>query len=253
MSSSSPAQTLHASAREEDHRPRMHGLPPPSRAQQAVFLHALRMHQSASLIPIRSARNSRIAFLAMFVVACGSLSLNCYQATTAKVIPYIVEVDQQRVARVVGPAAKLSRVPDAQDIQAAVARFVERVRLVSSDPDMTLSALKEAWAYARGPARNQINDYVDATKPFDRAATQRVSAQIVSVIAATSDSWQVDWKETRTDTSGAVIDSALWRGLFRVQVDPKVEKDKDEVFMKNPRGIFVQEFDWKMVPSTAGK
>src|SRR5262245_49131410 len=84
------------------------------------------------------------------LVAVGGLLANLllgggliYQSTTARVVPYVVEVETQGAVRGVGPAQILYR-PSQAAIQAHLREFVRTIRGLATDPIV----VRERWLQA---------------------------------------------------------------------------------------------------------
>ena len=80
--------------------------------------------------------------------------------------------------------------------------------------------------------------------PFKRAAEGRVTLDVVAMVRVSADMWQIDWREMEWDRGGSPTGTSVWRGMFRVQTNaPKTE----EAMIKNPIGLYVDEFHWDKV------
>src|SRR5436853_3984388 len=81
-------------------------------------------------------------------------------ASTARITPYIVEVNRHGTPVAFGPAERIKAVDD-RIVMGEISRFIVRLRTVTSDPAILQSLFGEAYAYLadREPAAKQ---YLDA-------------------------------------------------------------------------------------------
>jgi type IV secretion system protein VirB5 len=91
-----------------------------------------------------------------------------------------------------------------------------------------------------GPAIGQLNDYAKTHDPFANAGSQAVSVEIVSVLARSPTTYQVQWRETTYD-QGATTSTANWTGLFTTKIQPP--KNEAEI-RANPLGVYITAFQW---------
>ncbi|HXX68321.1 MAG TPA: conjugal transfer protein TrbF [Polyangiaceae bacterium] len=169
-----------------------------------------------------------------------------------KAVPHVIEIDGLGRATYRGPvgAAGDQYTPTEAVIEYHLRRFLEDTRTISSD----LAVLKESWldAYHLVTPRgaHMLSAFVERPEndPFRRVQEERVTVELLAAVRVSGDTWQLDWRETAFDNSGAPSDApALWRGMFHVVLRrPKTEEE----MMHNPIGLYVDEFHWDKVAST---
>jgi type IV secretion system protein VirB5 len=100
----------------------------------------------------------------------------------------------------------------------------------------------EAYALFTDPARARMDELGEGRKAFTRAQTETTSVEIVSAVPLTTDSWQIDWRETTRDHHGQQLGKPqLWRVLIKVlHAPPKTRAQMTQ----NPLGIYIDEFHW---------
>jgi type IV secretory pathway TrbF-like protein len=126
-------------------------------------------------------------------------------------------------------------------------RFIEDTREISSD----LAVLKKNWldAYLLLTPRggNMLSAFVQKPEndPFRRAQEERVTIEILSVVRAAGDTWQIDWRESSWDKGGSPLgEPIIWRAMLRTVVaTPKTT----EAMQKNPIGLYIDELHWDKV------
>jgi type IV secretion system protein VirB5 len=132
---------------------------------------------------------------------------------------------------------------------ATIASFISEARMVSPDATLQRQGIFRVYSmlHEGDPATQKMHEWFNATKessPFERAATEAVSVEIISVIPQTSETWQVDWRETVRDRQGAVKGRHVMRALVTVYVSPPTSATTDEQMRNNPLGIYVRDFNW---------
>jgi len=189
-----------------------------------------------------------LGLLAMLIALAGVGGM-IYIGSQSKFIPYVVEVDKLGQTLAVSPVDR-ARGVDSRVVHAAVANFVQSARMVSPDVALQRKAIFAVYAMlsADDPATAKMNEYMNGhadASPFKRAEREMVSTEIVSVIAQTLQTWQVDWIETVRDRQGVVKQKPYpMRALVTIHmVEPS--RDVNEAQLRNnPLGIFVSDFAW---------
>lgn len=193
--------------------------------------------------------NWRRAALASMGVTAAAIAGLVVLGAQPKVVPHVIEIDRLGRATYRGAVGMdgAEYTPSEAVIKYHLRRFLEDTRMISSD----LAVLKEGWldAYRLVTPRGarMLSAFVERPEndPFRRAEEVRVTIELLSAVRVSSDTWQLDWRETTFDKNGTPSDSpAVWRGMFHVTLQrPKTE---DEM-AKNPIGLYVDEFHWDKV------
>jgi len=185
------------------------------------------------------ARNWRLAAFCGFGIAALAVGGIIYQSSTEKVATYVVPVDQYaRPGRI--ELAGHTYEPTSAQLGYFLADWVTKTRSKSIDPIVIRDNWTTAYQFVAGGAIAQLNDYAKANDPFAHAGSQAVSVEIVSVLARSPSTYQVQWRETTFD-QGAATTTATWTGLFTTKIQaPKTEAD----LRKNPLGIYITTFQW---------
>jgi len=162
-----------------------------------------------------------------------------WQAGESRVTPYVVEVDRRGEARALGPAIEPYNPTDAQ-IAHALARFIEHVRALSSDPVVVRKSWLAAYDHATGRAAGRLNAFALEADPFAAVGVRSVAVEVGSVVRASETSFQVKWTE-RVFERGNLAKTERWTGILSVVLRPPRDA---ETLRKNPLGIFVHDLDW---------
>ena len=185
------------------------------------------------------ARNWRLlAFGCLGLVGGLSLQL-AVLSTTSRVTPYVVEVERGGAIRAVAPAVESYEPSDAQ-IAAELARFIEHVRGVSTDPVMVKQSWLKAYDYATDRAAQTLNDYAHENDPFAKIGQRSVSVEITSVVRASPTSFQLRWREKAFE-NGSLAGTQSFTGVLTIVSKPP----RDAATLRaNPLGIYVNAINW---------
>ncbi|MCB1521186.1 MAG: conjugal transfer protein TrbF [Hyphomicrobiaceae bacterium] len=185
------------------------------------------------------ARNWRLMALGGIAVSIVLSVILLVLGRSGTTTPYIVEVDSQGRARAIGPATESYRPTDAQ-IAFHLARFVEHVRALSSDPVVVRQSWLKAYDFVTSTAAVTLNAYARDNDPFTRVGRETVAVEVVSVVRASETTFQIRWLE-RSFEGGAPKETKRLTGMFSVIVVPP---RTPEQIAKNPLGIYVNAFSW---------
>lgn len=213
------------------------------------YLNARRTWNAHTGSVVSSRQMWQIAGLLCLLVTLSAVGGMVYIGSQSKFIPYMVPVD--RLAQAGSPVILDRAAPtDARVIHATVAAFLSDARLVTPDIALQRKAVFRLYAHMApsDPAATKMNEWLNgspASSPFKRAENETVNTEILSVIAQTPDSWQVDWSETARDRTGAVKSGPIrMRALVTVYVVPPNSNTTEEQIRDNPLQIFVRDFNW---------
>lgn len=221
--------------RPNDHRP----------AESSPYLAARREwdERYGSLITrARSWRLAAVLALAVALVAtCGLIALSM----KAKVIPYVVAIDNLGRVLAAGPADQASRADDRLK-RAALFQWVSDLRTVTTDGVAQRRAIDRVYSMiANGsPAQVEIGEFYRSDPPYQRAQTKTVDVDVKAVFAASDKTYQVEWTETIRGLSGQVESEDRWKGSFTIAVSPPSD---ERLIRVNPLGIYVTNVSWSKV------
>jgi len=187
--------------------------------------------------------------LLCLLIALAGVGGMIYIGSQSKFIPYVVEVDKLGQTLAVAPADRASGV-DPRIVHAAVASFIQQARMVTPDVALQRKAIFSVYAMLGpdDPATAKMNEFMNGrpeSSPFKRAEREMVSTEIVSVIAQSPQTWQVDWSETVRDRQGIMKNPPYrMRALVTVYVAEPAPDINEAQLRNNPLGIFVSDFAW---------
>ena len=140
------------------------------------------------------ARNWRVMAFGCLALSLGLSGGVIWQAGRSTITPYVVEVDQLGEVRAVGPAIAAYEPTDSQ-IAYNLARFIENVRSLSSDPIVVRRNWLRAYDFATDQAANTLNNYARKNDPFSKVGRHSVTVEVTSVVRSSDDSFEVRWRE----------------------------------------------------------
>ncbi|WP_413207715.1 conjugal transfer protein TrbF [Rhodospirillum sp. A1_3_36] len=185
------------------------------------------------------ARNWRLMAFGCLALSVGLSGGLLWQSLQSRVTPYVVEVDRFGEARAIAPA-----VQDYQPVYAQIAwhlaRFITKVRSISTDPVLVRRDWLSAYDFVTGRAALFLNDYAKANDPFGQIGTRSVSVQVTSVVRASDQSFQVAWTE-RVFERGSLTGTERWTAILSITL--RTPRSVEQL-RANPLGLFVTAIDW---------
>jgi type IV secretion system protein TrbF len=176
-------------------------------------------------------------------------------ASTAKITPYIVEVNRHGTPVAFGPAERIRSVDD-RIVMGEISRFIVRLRTVTSDPVILESLFSEAYAFLseREPAAKQYLDaYFARNDPRVLARSYLRSVDVESVFRMPGSqgqkqgrgTWRIRWSERTLPVGvGGSSQEEEWEGFVTVKIDPPEDEER---LRRNPVGIYITHITWAQV------
>ena len=194
---------------------------------------------------ITRARNWRIAAVLALAVAlvatCGLIALS----TKAKVVPYVVAIDNLGRVLAAGPADQASRADDRLK-RAALFQWMSDLRTVTTDGVAQRKAIDRVYSMiANGsPGQVEIGDFYRNDPPFDQAQKRTVEADVKAVFPVSDRTYQVEWTEIVRGLSGQIESQDNWKGSVTIAISPP---NDERLIRINPLGIYVTNVSWAKV------
>ena len=158
-------------------------------------------------------------------------------ATRADAVVYQVDIGAPADERVTVAANEPTRASDAQ-IAYVLARFIEHVRSLSSDPIVVRSNWQNAYAHLTDRGAEELNSYVRAADVFTKIGKQTVSVEVTSIVRASDRTFAIRWVES-TYEHGLQIAAEGFTGIMEIVFEPPRTA---EALLANPLGIYVHSF-----------
>jgi type IV secretion system protein VirB5 len=173
------------------------------------------------------------------ILSAGFASALVWQSARSIVVPWVVEIDRPGDARTVEPAIVDYRSTDPQIVW-HLARFIEQVRGLPSDPIVQRQAWLRAYDFTTDRGAVALNEFARSNDPFTRVGRQQVSVEVSSVIRASPDSFRVAWTEQHYE-NGQLSRTERWTAILTIVLQ---QPRTVERLRANPLGIFVNAISW---------
>ena len=185
------------------------------------------------------ARNWRYMAFGCLILSAGFASALVWQSARGTVVPWVVEIDRHGEARAVEPAVADYRPTDPQ-VAWHLARFIEQVRGLPSDPIVLRQSWLRAYEFTTDRGAVALNEYARSNDPFTRVGRQQVSVEVSSVIRASPDSFRIAWSEQHYE-NGQLSRTERWTAILTIVLQ---QPRTAERLRANPLGIYVNAISW---------
>ena len=185
------------------------------------------------------ARNWRYMAFGSLILSAGFASALVWQTARGTVVPWVVQVDRLGQAQAIAPATADYRPTDPQ-VAWHLARFIEQVRSIPSDPIIVRQNWLRAYEWTTDRGAAALNDYARANDPFTKVGKQQISVEVSSVIRASPDSFRVAWSERHYE-NGQLSTTQRWTAILTIVVQPPRNAER---LRANPLGIYVNAISW---------
>lgn len=185
------------------------------------------------------ARNWRLIAFGNLALASGLAAGLVWQSANGTIVPWVVQIDRLGAAQAVAPAIADYRPTDPQ-IAWHLARFIEEVRSITTDPVIIRQNWLQAYDFVTDKGALALTDYARANDPFGKVGKVQVATDVSSVIRASIESFRVAWTERRYE-NGALAATERWTAILTIVVEPPRTAER---LRKNPLGLFVHAINW---------
>lgn len=185
------------------------------------------------------ARNWRYMAFGCLLLSAGFSAALVWQSARGTIVPWVVEVDAHGEARAVEPAVAAYQPTDPQ-IAFHLARFIEQVRGLPTDPIVVRQNWLRAYDFTTDRGAVALNDYARANDPFTRVGREQVSIEVSSVIRASPDSFRIAWTERHYE-NGQLSGAERWTAILSIVLQ---QPRSAERLRANPLGIYVNAINW---------
>jgi type IV secretory pathway TrbF-like protein len=190
----------------------------------------------SSLVHTRTWRTAAFASLALAAaMSAGVVVL----ALRPAAVPFVIEASDSGEARLVGPAVSAYEPGDAQ-LSWHLARFVEMIRSLPSDPIVVRQNWLRAYDWATQAGAQVLNAMAEQETPFAKVGKTTIAVEVLSVVRASPDSFQLRWRESAY-SNGTLTGVERFTGVATVVIDPASSPER---LSRNPLGLYVHSFNW---------
>jgi len=185
------------------------------------------------------ARNWRYMAFGCLILSVGFASALVWQSARGTIVPWVVEIDRHGEARAVEAAAADYQPTDPQ-VAWHLARFIEQVRGLPSDPIVVRENWLRAYEFTTDRGAIALNDHARANDPFTRVGREQISVEVSSVIRASPDSFRVGWTEQHYE-NGQLARTERWTAILTIALRPPRDAAR---LRANPLGVYVNAISW---------
>ncbi len=185
------------------------------------------------------ARNWRLMAFGLLILSVGFASALIWQSARGTVVPWVVEVDNLGQAQAVAEARADYNPTDPQ-IAFHLARFIEQVRALPSDPIIVRQNWLRAYDWTTDRGAVALNEHARANDPFSRVGREQIAVEVSSVIRASPDSFRVAWTERHYE-NGQLAATERWTAILTIVIQPPRDAER---LRANPLGIYVNAINW---------
>ncbi len=188
----------------------------------------------------RRIRNLQLTAIVLFSACLALVGLIAWMSAQARVVPYVVEVDELGQAVAFAPAERLERVDD-RLITYQLSVWIHYLRTVTPDPAIQRRYLRRAYALTRDDAAFFVERHFETRNPFERARRHRVEPRVRSILPIGESLWQIQWTEAVRSANGSSIEEKRWQAVVSTRLDPPRDTS---TLLENPLGLYVTNIDW---------
>jgi len=185
------------------------------------------------------ARNWRYMAFGCLILSAGFASALVWQSARGTIVPWVVEIDRHGEARAV-EAAVADYQPTDPQVAWHLARFIEQVRGLPSDPIVVRENWLRAYEFTTDRGAIALNDHARANDPFTRVGREQISVEVSSVIRASPDSFRIAWSEQHYE-NGQLARTERWTAILTIALRPPRDAAR---LRANPLGIYVNAISW---------
>lgn len=170
-------------------------------------------------------------------------------ASSARVVPYVVEVNSLGQVMDVGIAERMVT-PDQRLIASQLAQFIRSIRSVlpAAAAAAQVEMIGRGYAFVAPEAAGVLNEYFANGRNDPRVLGARLTRQVnVTAVLRVpkSDVWRLQWTELERPTQlGGPTKTTAWEGYATIKIVPPTTA---EAIQENPLGLFVTTFNWTQV------
>ena len=173
------------------------------------------------------------------ILSAGLATALVWQSASGSIVPWVVQVDKLGAAQAVAPATADYEPSDPQ-VAFYLAKFIEQVRSIPSDPIIVRQNWLRAYDFTTQAGALALNDYARTNDPFANVGKQQVAVDVSSVIRASPTSFRIAWIERRYQ-DGSLASTERWSAIVTVVVQTPRTAD---ALRKNPLGIYINAINW---------
>jgi type IV secretion system protein VirB5 len=177
----------------------------------------------------------RLTAFGVLLFGAASTALLYYALNMQKTVPVLINVMPSGETRYVGEVRQGQAAPAVPDSAVVweIREFITMLRSVPADPQVLYDNIDTCYQFVTAAYEPAMTAALRAASPFDLVGKLRRAVEIETVIKITGSSYQIDWFETTTETSGQ-RKTVRMRAVLTVKLLPVT----DATVKRNPLGIY---------------
>jgi type IV secretion system protein TrbF len=185
------------------------------------------------------AKNWRLMAFGSLLLSAGLATGLVWQSARGTIVPWVVQVDRLGEAQAIAPAEADYHPTDPQ-VAWHLARFIEQVRAIPTDPIIVRQNWLRAYDFTSDRGALALNDFARANDPFTKVGKVQLAVEVSSVIRASPDSFRIAWIERRYE-NGQIAGTERWTAILTIAIQQPRDAER---LRKNPLGVFVNAINW---------
>ena len=196
----------------------------------------------------RGKRNWQLVAFGLLVVLVTETLGFVRLSLTARVTPYVVEVDKLGLARALGPVEPLRRT-DTRLVVSQIAEFVREVRTIVPSDVAEGEVMARAYGFVDQGGAAFLNAYFTDPRnnPHALGRVMTRTAEVTAVLPS-GPGWRVQWVETEYPVDGGAPAVHPWEAYVSVRLSPP---ETTESIERNPLGVYITSITWTRVGAPA--
>ncbi len=174
-----------------------------------------------------------------------SFATSVYLSMRTSLIPYIIEVDQFGVPKVIGEIDKIKYSPKEAEYSFFVREFITRARAIPKDKVLYNSNYKKNMYFLKEESISKYNTMIndmEATRKLEENHAVEINIVSCQKVANTENTYQIRWEEKEYDGNGFSVVSGIKR-LSCIMVITEEKLKKLEEIAINPLGLKIIDFN----------
>jgi type IV secretory pathway TrbF-like protein len=187
-----------------------------------------------------NAKNWRLGFCALLLVAGGLAGGVVYVASRQQGLPSVVEVDEAGSARVIAEL-RATTVHDPVVVQALLRKWLQDIRTLTTDPEVNHRRTQEAYALALEPAPQVIAASYRETPPAELLKGGQRFPVKITLQPVSPRTWRARWQDHRVDQDGPVREEGGWEATIAIALVVPTTREERQ---RSPLGLWMATLPW---------
>lgn len=187
------------------------------------------------------ARNWRIAAFIALLIAFTALGGLIYIASQSKIVPYIVQVDNQSGAVISVAPVEKRHDPNQREIEYFLWNVTKKARSIPKDLVVYKQNWEELYTYLDSATSNKMNNMAvreDYQNKIKNRYTTLLKLKGFNKYSGQDNTYQVRWEETMYDGVGKVMNTYSMEAFYTIDI---VDVKPENIHL-NPLGIEIKDF-----------